>query len=123
MHLQPLLLGAGAQKAFEIAARMQPHAAPVGGGEDRRLDVLELRQPRLVVVVDQPVAQRVAVAVGAVFFELRSRRASQGPRPVSPVTALLAPRSPTPFCTAVTWRGYQVEQKSDRMPPWRHSSR
>ena len=78
MHLEPFLLGAGAQIALEIAARMQAHAAPVGGGEQRRLDVLELRQPRPIVVVDQPVAQRVAVAVGAVLRKLllRQRRRS-----------------------------------------------
>ena len=70
VHLQPFLLRAGAQEALEIAARMQPHAAPVGGREQRRLDVLEFRQPRLVVVVDQAVAQRVAVAIGAVLLQL-----------------------------------------------------
>ena len=69
VHLQPFLLRARAQEALEIAARMQAHAAPVGGREQRRLDVLELRQPRLVVVVDQAVAQRVAVAIGAVLLQ------------------------------------------------------
>ena len=43
VHFKPFLLGAGAQPAFEIAARVQAHAAPVAGGEQRRLDVLELR--------------------------------------------------------------------------------
>ena len=81
VHLQPFLLGAGAQVAFEIAAWMQSHAAPVGGGEDRRLDVLELRQPRLVIVIDQPMAQRIAVAVGAVLLQLLGATACPGRRP------------------------------------------
>ena len=63
----------------------------------------------LVVVVDQAVAQRVAVAVGAVLLQLARRTAFGGPATGSPVTTLLAPRSPTPCCTAVTWRGYQLE--------------
>ncbi len=70
VHLQPFLLGAGAQVALEVAARMQAHAAPIGRGEQRRLDILERRQPRLVVIVEQPVAQCVAVAIGAVLFQL-----------------------------------------------------
>ena len=70
VHLQPFLLGAGAQEALEVAARMQAHAAPIGSGEQRRLDVLEFRQPGLVVVVDQAVAQRVAVAIGAILPQL-----------------------------------------------------
>src|SRR6266849_55299 len=73
VHLEPFLLRAGAQEAFEIAARMQPHAAPVGGGEQRRLDVLERRQARAVVLVDQAMAQRVAVGVGAVLLQLGLR--------------------------------------------------
>ncbi len=62
----------------------------------------------LVVVVDQAVAQRVAVAIGAVLLQLVVGRLS-GPATGSPVTTLLAPRSPMPCCTAVTWRGYQLE--------------
>src|SRR5262249_62100159 len=35
--LEPLLLGGGAHEAFEIAARVQALAAPVGGREQRHL--------------------------------------------------------------------------------------
>jgi hypothetical protein len=75
---------------------MQPHAAPVGGGEQRRLDVLEFRQPRFVIVV-------------ARFFFSSASDSVFGPATGSPVTTLFGPRSPTPYCTAVTWRGYQLE--------------
>src|SRR6185503_9265249 len=33
MRFQPFLRRAGAHKALEITARVQPHAAPVGGGQ------------------------------------------------------------------------------------------
>ena len=35
-----------------------------------------------------------------------------------PVTRLRGPRSPTPCCTAITARGYQLLRNSQRIPPW-----
>ncbi len=92
VHLQPFLFRAGAQIALEIAARMQPHAAPVRRRQQRRFDILEFRQARLVIVVDQAMLQRVLVACGAIFFQFvfrqcrrpRDRLAGHG----APVSAL-----------------------------------
>src|SRR5262245_16727218 len=39
MTFEPLLGGGGANETFEIAARMQALAAPVGGRKERRLDL------------------------------------------------------------------------------------
>ena len=44
VRLQPFLLGGGAHEAFEIAARMQALAAPIGGGEQRRRHLRPVRR-------------------------------------------------------------------------------
>src|SRR6185369_12183336 len=51
VHLQPFLPGAGASPAFEIAAGMQTHAAPVPCRQQRRRNVGELRRTRRVIVI------------------------------------------------------------------------
>jgi hypothetical protein len=61
-----------------------------------------------VIVIEQPVTQRVTGAAARFFFNCSSVMVS-GPATGSPVTTLFGPRVPTPCCTAVTWRGYQLE--------------
>ena len=123
MHFQPFLLGAGAQIAFEIAARMQSHAAPIAGREQRRLDLRKIGGARGVIIVDKLAALGFAGRVGAASWRVRHSGSVSGPATNSPVTTLLAPRLPTPCCTLPTWRGCQLLKKSLRMPPCRHSSR
>src|SRR5207248_3789351 len=43
VHLEPLLLRCRAHEALEVAARVQTLAAPVGGGEERHLDLRKVR--------------------------------------------------------------------------------
>ena len=74
VHLEPFLLGAGGQIAFEIAARMQSLAAPIRRREQRHLDLLEFGHARPVIVVDEPAPQRFAADVGTVLGELRLRQ-------------------------------------------------
>ncbi len=51
MGLQPFPLGGGAHESFEIAARVQSLAAPVGRGKQRGDDLVPLRRSRPVVIV------------------------------------------------------------------------
>ena len=74
VHLEPFLLGAGAQIAFEIAAGVQPHAAPIGGRKQRRVDLREIGGARCVIIVDEFAPLRFARRVGAVFGELCLRQ-------------------------------------------------
>src|ERR1035437_10353752 len=74
VHLQPLLSGSGLQVAFEIAARMQPDPAPMGGREQRNIDYLERRHSRAIVVVDEPARRRLLADLGAVLLQLRFRQ-------------------------------------------------
>ncbi len=53
VRLQPFLLGRGAHEAFEIAARMQALAAPIGGGEQRRRHLVPDRRAVAVIFVVQ----------------------------------------------------------------------
>ena len=69
VHLQPFLLRAGAQPTFEISARMQAHAAPIGGRQQGRLDLGEIGGARGVVIVVQPAALRFARRIGAMLGE------------------------------------------------------
>src|SRR5207245_3472102 len=73
VHFEPLLLGAGGEEAFVVAARMQALPAPVGGGEQRRLDPPEVDHAAAVVIIDQAPAQRLAGGIGRVPCELRGR--------------------------------------------------
>ncbi len=123
VHFQPFLLGAGGEPALEIAARVQADAAPIGGGQQGRLDVFVHGGARGVVVVAAAVRRLASPGVSAQSLASSSFGNVSGPATGSPVTLLLAPRSPTPCCTLATWRGCQLLKKSHRMPPWRHSSR
>ena len=63
----------GAHEALEIAARMQRLAAPIGGGEQRRLDLRPDRRACLVIVVVERVREDFLAEVAAVFRELLLR--------------------------------------------------
>src|SRR5262245_41405500 len=60
MHLEPFLFRAGTEPAFEIAAGVQAHAAPVPGGEQGCLDILEFRDALLVIPIKEAAAFRLA---------------------------------------------------------------
>src|SRR5262249_55547998 len=81
----PFLLGAGTQEALEVAAWMQSLAAPIGGGEERHLDILERHQARAIKVVDEAaprdLARRVRCALGQLLPRQRRRT---GDRPAGP---------------------------------------
>ena len=124
VHLQPFLPRAGAQPAFEIAARVQAHAAPVGGRQQRRLDLLERRR----------CARRSSRRASAAVSPRREcRRGSApssssgsvaGPATSSPVTTLFAPRVADAVLHARDLARIPARRGSrERMPPWRHSSR
>ena len=75
VHLQPFLFGAGGEPPLEIAARVQADAAPIGGRQHRRLDILELGGARGVVTVAEAMAlgfaRRVGAKLGQFFFRQR----------------------------------------------------
>src|SRR5689334_20523545 len=74
MGLQPFLLRGGTHKSFEIAARMQSLAAPVGGRKQRCDDLVPLGRASLVIVVVQRMRHNLGAEVGAVSRELRIRQ-------------------------------------------------
>src|SRR5215510_905665 len=69
MRFQPPLLGRGPHKPLEIAAWMQSLAAPVGGREQRRDDLVPLGRARLVVLVIEGMGYDFGAKVRAVFGE------------------------------------------------------
>src|SRR5262245_25886172 len=74
VHLEPFLLRTGPQPAFEIAARVQAHAAPVAGGQQGGFDILEFSNALLVILVKEAPALRLARRVGNVFGKLVLRQ-------------------------------------------------
>ena len=73
VHLEPFLFGASRQIAFEIAAGVQPHAAPIGGREQRCLDLRKIGGARGVIIIAELVSLCFARRVGAIAGEFRSR--------------------------------------------------
>src|SRR5664279_3456050 len=79
VHFQPFLFRRRTIEALEIAARVQRLAAPIGGREQRHLDLRPIRRHRLVEFVVQrmrEVSLAEIVTVGAHLFlgeRLRSR--------------------------------------------------
>src|SRR5260221_3686533 len=57
------------------------------------------------------------------FFSSSSGGSVSGPHTDSPVTRLLAPRSPCPCCTVFTCMSCQFLRKLQMMPPWRLPAR
>src|SRR5262249_41872451 len=74
VHFQPLLLRAGGEEAFVVAARMEALPAPVRGTEQRRLDAREVDHPLAVVVIDQAAPQRLARRIGRVLRQYFGRQ-------------------------------------------------
>src|SRR4029453_4115312 len=74
VRLQPLLLGRGPHKALEVAAWMQTLAAPIGGREQRRDDLVPLGRARLVILVVQRMRYDFGAKIGTVLGELFVRQ-------------------------------------------------
>jgi hypothetical protein len=70
VHFEPLVLDGRPHEAFEIAARMQGLAAPVGGREQRRLDLRPDRRARPVVIVVEWMGADVVAEGAAIPGEL-----------------------------------------------------
>src|SRR5258706_13668013 len=70
MRLEPFVFRRGADEAFEVAARVQPLPAPVGGGEEWHGDLVPLGRARLVVIVIQWVREDLVAEVAAVLLQL-----------------------------------------------------
>src|ERR1700694_2764791 len=70
VRLQPLVFRRGAHEAFDIAARMEPLPAPVGGREKRYLDPVPHRRARLVIGVVERMRQDLVAEIGAVLVKL-----------------------------------------------------
>src|SRR5262249_11842812 len=69
VHLQPLLLGAGSQVAFEIAAGMQSHATPIGGRQQRRRYFGKITRAHRVILIVKLAPFRFARWVGPIDRE------------------------------------------------------
>src|SRR5262245_25487934 len=74
VRFQPLLLRGGANESLEVAARMQPLSAPVGGGQERRDDLLPDRRAVAVILIVQRVSEDVIAEVAAVLREFGIRQ-------------------------------------------------
>src|SRR6266542_1944194 len=74
VRLQPFLYRLRPRAAFEIAARVQALAAPVGGREQRHVDVLPYRRARLVVFVIERMRADLLAEIAAVFCKLVVRQ-------------------------------------------------
>src|SRR5262249_58147706 len=54
VHLKPFLSRARTQPALEIAARVEPHAAPITGRQQRRFEFFTRGGTHPVVIVERP---------------------------------------------------------------------
>ncbi len=91
---EPFLLGRRAHEALEIAARMQALAAPVGGREQRHLDLRPVRHARLPIFVGIELAgETVLVEVPPVGAELFLGELDRARHPVAVHAALEAARA------------------------------
>jgi hypothetical protein len=73
MYLQPFLLGAGAQVTLKVAARMQSHAAPIGGRQERCFDLRKICTACSIIIVVEFALLGFAGRVSAVRGELGIR--------------------------------------------------
>ena len=74
VNFEPLLVRRGAHEAFEISARMQSLPAPIGGREQRRLDLAPIRHARAPVLVGVELARdAVFVKIATISAELLFR--------------------------------------------------
>src|SRR5205814_7939756 len=94
VHLEPLLSRSRAQEALEVAARVQPLAAPVGGREERDFDLGEVGQARPpVLVARERVAQAILVEVAARRSELLFGQGLGSGNPLAGHAAAIAARA------------------------------
>src|SRR4029079_12008941 len=91
MGLQPFLLRSGTHKSFEIASWMQYLAAPVGGREQRRYDLVPLRRARLVIVVVHRMRCDLGTKIGAVSRKFRFRQSLRTAHQLAVRAAALSP--------------------------------
>src|SRR5262245_24302122 len=70
VRFQPLLPGGSPHIALEIAAWMQTLAAPIGGGEQRRDNLVPPGRTRLVILVVQRMGYDFGAKFGTVLGEL-----------------------------------------------------
>jgi hypothetical protein len=70
VRLQPFLLGGRTHEAFEIAARMQALAAPIGGGEQRRHHLVPDRRAVAVIFIVERMGPDLPAEIGAVLGQL-----------------------------------------------------
>jgi hypothetical protein len=93
VDLEPFLLGARAQEAFEIAARVQSHAAPVCRRQKRGFNLFKCGSARRVVIVQQAPPSRFARNIGAVFREFVSTERRRSGHQLAGDRALCAARA------------------------------
>ncbi len=69
VHLEPFLLRRRLHEALEVAARMERLAAPIGGRQQRHLDLRPHRRAGAVIVVIERMGEDRAAEIGAVRGE------------------------------------------------------
>ena len=74
VRFEPFLFGRGADKTFEIAARMQPLPAPIGGGQKRHFDPRPNRRARLLIGVIERMSKNLAAEIASGFWRQLLRR-------------------------------------------------
>ena len=116
VRLQPLLGRGSAHEAFEVAARVQTLAAPVGGGQERHGNARPVGRAGAVILVVQRMGEDVVAEIAAVGIE---RRVVQRVGTADQFAGHRAARAalPRPCCTVLTCMSYQLAQKVLRMPP------
>src|ERR1043166_8710627 len=70
VRLEPLVARGGAHEALEVAARVQPLPAPVGGREERRLHLRPVGRARAAVLIVERMLDKVGLLVDAVRAQL-----------------------------------------------------
>src|SRR6185437_11875267 len=70
VRFEPFLRRGGADEAFEIAARMESLAAPIGGAEQRHRDLRPVRRARVVIGIIERMGEDLGAEIAAVAREL-----------------------------------------------------
>ena len=74
VDFEPFLLRSRAHKTFEIAARVQRLAAPIGGRQKRHFHLRPDRRAGAVIIVIERMGDNVAAEIAAVFRQLLVRQ-------------------------------------------------
>ena len=74
VRFEPLVLRRGADKTFEIAARMQRLAAPIGRRQKRHLDLRPHRRTGAMIGVVERMGQNIAAEIAAVLRQFLVRQ-------------------------------------------------